>query len=265
MKKIVASALIIFVLLFSNCITVFASNHIDGTDLTPEITLDNRQKIMDYASEHLKQEINESNIFFDQTYKVYLDVYELLDYDVMTEDLIKELRCKTDAVFRSVPVYGENETITVWLAPDNENNGDFYVTGGEEDTERFNHIEFIESLLEKNGVNDANVYLFGGVNGNLRTIAAVCRGNEDVQFLILNGTDENDKMYSDLSSDSRLYSYNEIKYIASLYTYTEGYDGGGGYIENNNLQYALIAGGAVLGLCAVALIINFASKKKVKV
>lgn len=58
MKKIVASALIIFVLLFSNCITVFASNHIDGTDLTPEITLDNRQKIMDYASEHLKQEIN---------------------------------------------------------------------------------------------------------------------------------------------------------------------------------------------------------------
>lgn len=264
MKKVVSIVLVIFILLFSNCITVFASNHIDGTDLTPEITPENRQEIIDYVSEHLRQEITENDIFFDQTYKVYLDVYELLDYDIMTEDLIKELRYKTNAVFRAVPVYGENITITVWLAPDNENNGNFYVTGGEEDPERFNHIESIEALLDKNGVTDANVYLFGGVNGKLRTIAAVCRDNEDVQFLILNGSDETDKMYSDLTSDSRLYSYDEIKYIASLYTYTEGYDGGAGFAENNNMQYALIAGGAVLAVSVVAIIINFATKKRAK-
>ncbi len=264
MKKIVASALIIFVLLFSNCITVFAGNNIDGTDLTPEITPENRQEIMDYASEVLMQEINENDIFFDQTYKVYLDVYELLDYDVMTEEIIKELCVNAPYRFYSVPVYGDKETHCIYL-DDEVREGCFVPVGGEESTERFNHIEFIEELLEKNGVNDANVYLFGGVSGKLRTIAAVCKENEDVQFLILNGSDENGKMYGDLSSDSRLYSYDEIKYIASLYTSVEGYDGGAGYIENNNTQYALIAGGAVLGLGAAALIINFASKKKVKV
>ncbi len=55
--------------------------------------------------------------------------------------------------------------------------------------------------------------------------------------------------------------------MAVFIEYEEGTvgSGGAGYIENNNLQYALIAGGAVLGLCAAALIINFASKKKARV
>ena len=37
MKKVVSIVLVVFILLFSNCITAFAGNNIDGTDLTPEI------------------------------------------------------------------------------------------------------------------------------------------------------------------------------------------------------------------------------------
>jgi len=263
MKK--AVSVILFVLiLFSNCITVFA-NYINGTDLTSVISEENKKEIMNYASRHLQQEISEKDIFFDETYAVYLEVYELLDYDVMTEEIIKELCRETTCIFHAVPVYGENKTLALWIARDDELNGDFKVTGGEEDPERFNHIESIHALLDANGVADANVYLFGGVNGKLRTIAAVCRENEDVQFLILHGSDENDKMYSDLTSTSRLYSYEEIKYIASLYTETEGYDGGEGGLAQNNLQYACLAGGAVLMVTAVAVMIRVAARKKAEV
>ena len=111
--------------------------------------------------------------------------------------------------------------------------------------------------------------------GNLPEIVLVVfrENSETAEFIVVDDLNINSKKELEFIPNTELgkrtYTYNEIKQFGAEYemnhdsseTLYTGY-----YHDiNNNFQYALIAGGAVLGLCAAALIINLATKKRAKV
>jgi len=260
MKKII-SVIMIMLVLCTGSITAYAGNMIDGLDSTVDISEENQKEIIKYLDEISDYEITENNVEFKKAYKVYVDVPELLDYNEMTEDIIKNLISEKEYCY-CVAAHTQDEHITATLNKDSENENYWKVFSAAVDAKMFDYIDSLNISLENNNVTDANVYLLGGVNGNIRTVAAVCRGNGDVQFLILYGSDEEENMYSFTSENSRLYSYDEIKHIASLFVDMPDHDGGGG--SDNYLQYALIAGGAVLAAAVAAGIILVVKKRKAK-
>ncbi len=260
MKKII-SVIMIMIVLCTGSITAYAGNMIDGLDSTVDISEENQQEIIKDLNESSAYEITENDVEFKKAYKVYADVPELLDYDEITEEIIKDLISEKDYCY-CVAAHTQDEHIEATLNKDSENENHWKVISAAVDTKMIDYIDSLNISLENNNVTDANVYLLGGVNGNLRTLAAVCRGNEDVQFLILYGSDEKENMYDFTSQDSRLYSYDEIKHIASLFVDMPDHDGGGS--SYNYLQYALIAGGAVLAAAAAAGIILVVKKRKAK-
>ena len=254
-----------FVLSLPSCVLANDSaNVINGADSTVDISTENQMEIIKYLNELSSYEITENNVDFKKAYKAYVDVPELFDYDEMTEDIIIDLISEKEYCY-CVAAHTEDEHVEATLNKDSESENHWKVISSAVDTERFDYFDSLNALLDKNGVTDANVYILGGINGKIRTVAAVCRENKDVQFLILYGSDEEENMYSFTSENSRLYSYDEIKHIASLYVEMPDHDGGGDYaLNSNNFQYALIVGGAVLALTAVAGIILAVGKKKVK-
>jgi len=263
MRKVIAIILMVFVI-FSNGMFVYANN-IDGMDSTVDISEENQQELFEYAKYHLseaagRENADKNDMRFNNAFKIYADMSELLDYDEMSEEIIKNL-ISEKRYYYCITLNTENETVGIFIEKDEEDDNHWIGVGGELDDKRFDYIESLNALLDKNNVTDANVYLLGGVCGNLRRLAAVCKDDE-VQFLIMKGFDEEENMYSTITSDSRLYSYDEIKHIASLFVDMPDHDGGGG--SDNYLQYALIAGGAVLAAAVAAGIILVVKKRKAK-
>lgn len=261
---------VVFLLIFStNSITAFA-NYIDGLDSTVDISSqENRQGIYEYAAYVIKQdenaELEYEDVEFDNAFKCYA-AYDFLEIDTMNEDIIRELISDAPCSYE-VPVNFDGGTRKILLNESEEEPGKWNVVGIYWKECRVDYLSVLKNSLKENHIENANIYIMGRGGVNIGIAAAVCESDKPVQFLILEGEDIESQDITFDNPSSKLYSYDELKEMAVFTEYEEGTVGGegAGYIENNNFQYALIAGGAVLGLCAVALIINFASKKKAKV
>lgn len=286
MKKFFVTIILSITLLFTNSVVAFAGNNIVGTQEANEVLSPDKDIIYEYASNSLPSkigvEISENMIAYDKAIGYCNDI-NLFEKSTLNNDDMCEYFSNSQLHYE-VPVYNNEQTAILLIskgAEITEENRDtfpqeyieFYesiagrysVDGITLWTNGFDNLDYINSLLDENNVTDANVYLIGAAASNLDFVAVVCKGNDEAEFLILDGWDTDDHHINYTNPDSKLYSYKEIKKIAKNYEF--GYDsvgGGAGQIENSNLQYALIAGGAVLGLCAAALIINFASKKKAR-
>lgn len=141
----------------------------------------------------------------------------------------------------------------------------------------------IYELLNDYGIENSYVYFVNGIGDAGETALVIFRENSDnAEFLLLDdeytGDDGKVRIATDTDFGDRMYTYSELKEIDAqraasidpneevlLLGVDSDFDLDLTSESNYNLEYALIAGGAVLGLCALALIINFASKKKVKV
>lgn len=287
MKKFIITLILLISVLFTNSIVAFAENNIVGTNEANEVLSSDKDIIYEYAAKSLPNkigvQISEDMISYDRAIGYCNDI-NLFEKSTLNNDDMREY-INNSQIHYEVPVYHNGQTAILIVAKGSEVTeedrntfpqdyieyyesieGRYNVNGIELWSDGFDNLDYINSLLAENNVTDANIYLVGAAASNLDFIAVVCQGNDEAEFLILDGWDTDDNHINHTNPDSKLYSYKEIKKIAKNYEFNaDDIGGGAGYIENNNLQYALIAGGAVLGLCAVALIINFASKKKVKV
>ena len=123
-------------------------------------------------------------------------------------------------------------------------------------------------MLDDYDIEDSEVYIVNNIGGHTKHVFVIFRQNSDIaEFIVFDDLINHSKIVPDTEFGKRTYTYSELKELDIIKANSAEYNVGSGYATDTDtdFQYALIAGGAVLGLCAVALIINFASKKKVKV
>lgn len=183
----------------------------------------------------------------------------------------------TDEI-RSNPQYDENDIRQFEL----EENRWCVTSVGRGDCEMdYNNAIYV--LLNDYGIENSYVYFVNGIGDAGEIALVIFRENSDnAEFLLLDdeyaGDDGKVRIAADTDFGDRMYTYSELKEIDAqraasidpneevlLLGVDSDFDLDLTSESNYNLEYALIARGAVLGLCALALIINFASKKKVKV
>jgi len=279
MKKTV-SAIIAFVIVFIISTPVYAANRIIGTDKTDEVLFNDKGLIYNYAAKSLPNkintEINEDMISYDEAAVIY-NGSTLFESNSINNKKMSEYINDADICYK-IPVKGSNALLTVAKASEvtdedrkifSEEDIEYYesiagryvVNGIELWNYDFDNLDYVNSLLDENKIDNANVYLVGAVASNLELVAVICNEEDEAQFLVLNGwiTDSNHINASNPSS--KLYSYKEIKKIAVNDNFGEDYAGGSGSYINNS-QYAAIACGAVLVLIIAAGVIIAVRKKK---
>lgn len=292
MKRMIIAIIAMMCLLITNCIPVYA-NTIYGPNLTDEISEEDKnlifQKTYEFINNRNEIQITENDIDYNKALKIYTNI-DILNETGLNNEKLQEYTESAVCCYY-VPIHFENESIDVILnkgteltARDRANTafsdedieyfenmvGRWYVVGEEVWEQRFDYIDHIEGLLEENNITDANVYVLGGISGNLATVAAVCQGDEDAGFLILNGWDTEEHLISYENPSNRIYSHEELKALAEIggEIQPDQYGAAGlsmPYEENgNNIRNIFIAAGAATAAFAAAVIIACAVKKKRK-
>ncbi len=279
MKKTV-SAIIAFLIVFIISTPVYAANRIIGMDKTDEVLFNDKELIYNYAAKSLpnkiNMEINEDMISYDEAAVIY-NGNTLFECNSINNKKMSEYINDADICYK-IPVKGSNALLIVAKASEVTDEdrkifseedikyyesiaGRYVVNGIELWNYDFDNLDYVNSLLDENKIDNANVYLVSGVASNLELVAVICSEENEAQFLVLNGwiTDSNHINASNPSS--KLYSYKEIKKIAVNNNFGEDYSGGSGSYTDNS-QYAAIACGVVLALTAAAGVIIAVRKKK---
>lgn len=241
MKKIMIALMILACLLAANCIPAYAgSNVIDGLDTVNEDLAPDKEFLFEDAEKSLAGKfdeefyISEADIEYGKAAKLYISMWntDILKDTELSYDKFQE--CLNEAEYcYYIPVYHNNETafLTVTIASalsdELKNSGDFdeeqieywekaaghwHIQGVEIWPYNFDYISHIESLLGQNNIENAEVYLLGGIGFGLNEVAVIFSDrNSEPQFLILGGFDENDNLISAEQPSAKLYSYAEIK------------------------------------------------------
>ena len=125
-----------------------------------------------------------------------------------------------------------------------------------------------KEMLEYNNIENAKVYVVGGIASGLHQLAVICCENGDVKVNIMEGVDENKEAAIILDKNYKLYSYEEIKALVDkIPPINPDCDDGFGYnntSSNNYTQYILFAVGAVIVLSVAAVTVVCIKKKKAK-
>jgi len=290
MKKIIIALMVSACLTIGICTPAYAENIIVGTAEANEILEPDKELILEDLQKYkyFDENTDSSVILYDRAIATCLsaDIFsmEKINNETMLEYMKQAkigydipVKCDQSNIFLSIakgaPVTEEEKT--VYSQKDIEfyekMAGRWNINGIEEWNFKFDYIEHINQLLEKNDISESNVYLVGGIAANLEFVAVICRENEDTKFLILNGWDTNSHHIGYQNPSSKLYTYDELKSFAQIWgPEYENYVGSGAAAannissNNNYIRYALLSGGSVLAAGAAALIINFALKKKHK-
>lgn len=269
MKKSFVIIILILNLFAVNIMPVYA-NTIDGIDSSKEISEQNQQEIFQYTAEfiesHKETSIEKEDIEFNNSYKIHSNT-NLLNYDILNNKNIPEITESSDYCYY-VPINFENDSVNILLNK-NDETGLWEAVGFQMWDYKFDYANHLSDLLQKNSITDADVYVVGGISGNLEEVAVICRDNEDVQFLILDGWDTDTHHISNDNPDSKLYSYEEIKNMAVFYDFEEG-ENGGGYIQtengaNSRLTYILIIGGIAAAIAIITVIAVYLKTEKIKI
>ena len=275
-------------------------NIIDGTLTINEDLAEDKDLIAEGSMESLhfffeNDSVDDSVIDYDRGLKVYVNMPFSENNELTLSDMENYIE-EADAMY-NIPVlyddYDEFCSITVAKGPEVSdeigNNSDIddeeiiarekraghwcatSIGSGEYEAD---YLKSVNDLLDEYEVHNSYVYCVSGIGNYPALTLVVFRENsQTAEFIpIVDRCKNSDKTIGFIPNTDlgkRTYTYSEMKQLETDYQNSVDTESeklvGSGHIENNNFQYALIAGGAVLGLCAVALIINFASKKKVKV
>lgn len=276
-------------------------NIIDGTLTINEDLADDKELIAEGSMESLyfffnNHSIDDSVIDYDRGLKVYVNMPFLENNELTLSDMENYIE-EADAMY-NIPIsyddYDEFCSITVAKGPEvydeirNDSDvddeeiiarekraGHWCATSIGSGEYEADYLKSVYDLLDEYDVHDSYVYCVSGIGNYPALTLVVFRENsQTAEFIpIVDRCKNSDKTIGFIPNTDlgkRTYTYSEMKQLETDYqnsvdTESERLVTGGGYIENNNLQYALIAGGAVLGLCAAALIINLATKKRAKV
>lgn len=291
MKKIVGIIFIIFVLL---CIpmTVFAGNNvIIGMPIQDELgeysdsIYEDYCKMLEQTEEQYQP--SESDIKYDRGARIYFDM-PLLEKNELTRADMEEFT-RISAYMYLIPVQFNGKDAEILLSkgfdavfdnrynlnmPENfykfyfNDKYDWKIGTVDYDYYFYDYNASVNELLDDYDIEDSEVYIVNNIGGHTKHVFVIFRQNSDIaEFIVFDDLINHSKIVPDTEFGKRTYTYSELKELDIIKANSAEYNVGSGYATDTDtdFQYALIAGGAVLGLCALALIINFASKKKVKV
>ena len=238
MKKIIVS-LIILCLITINCIPAYA-NTIVGADTIEELR-QNEELILESANQILSNQIvspiKGEDIDYSKAIKVYVDV-DILEDSELNAEKMRAYAEKAEYIYY-LPIYLGEESICLTISKGKEVSeqakavleskdierlqslvGKWYVPEVEIFSGHLDYINDIKSTLENSNINDSKVYFLGGISGNLPLVAVLCSENSNAQFKIIDGFDSGSSITEAgdgniAEEDNILYSYNEIKAIAS--------------------------------------------------
>lgn len=234
-------------------------------------------------NEKLGFTIAEENIDYSKIVKIYIDT-DILENTEFNEEKILETINDAD-YFYELPIYhGDNKTVLfdidrgIPLTDEERESGQYdekaiayydrtagklhpYATGFCE--YKWDYIGDVEEILEKGNIDNAKIY-FVGLDFGLT--AVIFSENEEAQFLIIRGYDEENNNKFVYEPSRELYSYDEIKEIA-LNNTTEsdmviGFGSSSQMQIFNHKTLIICAAGAVLAVAAAAAAVTFAIKKK---
>lgn len=235
-------ALIVMCLMLTNCIPAFAgtnvsSNTIVGTENIDEIKY-KEAEFIDYINGHLTSENMENitEINYDDAVKLYLA--DILQYDELTNEIMQE--CTKDVnCFYYVPIFSNGKTaamniqqrlpltddVKVSLTQEEIEKyeagiGEWYAVGTEIYSYTFDYKSEIEKSLEKNHIENANVYIVCAISRVITTVAVICTDNpDDTKIKILEQFDQTEDGLSGSPLDKNvLHTFDEIKEVVSQET-----------------------------------------------
>ena len=144
------------------------------------------------------------------------------------------------------------------------------------DNYKADYINASYNLLNEYNVKNSYVYFIVGFGDYPKRALVIFRENSNnAEFIVIDDfkvNSENEvEFLPNTELGKRTYTYSEFKQLAAVYAVEKGNKEGALYTGasqnpavNNTLQYALIAGGAVLAVSAAAGIILAVKKKKTK-
>lgn len=252
-------------------------NIIDGTQIVNEDLGDDKQKIIDDTLQFMQEMYNdydvvEDDIDFSRAVKGNFNMPFIENDELTLADMI-EFSDNEDTMY-NIPINNANTDDFMYIDILKDNSGHWGVNAYGADEYKSDYVGAIYELLDDYKIKNSSVYFVNCI-GNLPEIVLVVfrENSETAEFIVVDDLNINSKKELEFIPNTELgkrtYTYNEIKQFGAEYemnhdsseTLYTGYS----HDINNNFQYALIAGGAVLGLCAAALIINLATKKRAKV
>ncbi len=279
------------------------NNVIDGIPTIDDDFSDDKNLIAEGCLDNVRSwtndtQVNEENIKYDKALKKYWEM-PLFEENELELQNMQDFADKAFASY-NIPVYYNNEqlcnlSVTKGIeVTDDMRNGNIYtekeieslerksgrwhVSSISYDTEIFKNADSVYKLLDDYGIKNSYVYCVNSVGEYYKDVLVIFpEGSTTAEFIVIEGVD-NSVLIPNTELGKRTYTYSELKELEASYAASkadrldESFIGVGEYSSvnesnrnNNNLHYALIAGGAVLAVSAVAIIINFASKKKSKI
>ena len=293
MKKIILSLTLMIYIIFSSCICAYGysgNNIIDGLDtakedLAPDYDIffnEINRSVYGNTDSYLTDE----DIDYTKILKTICDINIFEDETMTSEKMQKKLDEAEDYCYQ-LPIYRNGKTyvytvgkggpvredIREYLTDDEikrieSREGRWIYSFGQLIEKEIDYIEALNEMLEYNNIENAKVYVVGGIASGLHQLAVICCENGDVKVNIMEGVDENKEAAIILDKNYKLYSYEEIKALVDkIPPINPDCDDGFGYNSadsNNYTQYILFAVGAVIVLSVAAVTVVCIKKKKAK-
>ena len=236
MKKIILSLTLMIYIIFSSCICAYGysgNNIIDGLDtakedLAPDYDIffnEINRSVYGNTDSYLTDE----DIDYTKILKTICDINIFEDETMTSEKMQKKLDEAEDYCYQ-LPIYRNGKTyvytvgkggpvredIREYLTDDEikrieSREGRWIYSFGQLIEKEIDYIEALNEMLEYNNIENAKVYVVGGIASGLHQLAVICCENGDVKVNIMEGVDENKEAAIILDKNYKLYSYEEIK------------------------------------------------------
>lgn len=291
MKKASVVISLIFCFLFVMPVVAYGENNniIVGVPAEEDLGEYKDRIYNEYCCEMEEKDENyqpsESDIEYDKAVRVYWDM-PALEKDELTRDDMEEFARLSYYIY-CVPFHYNNSNAELLITRGGEilkenrynidlpeNSNKFYMNYEKPwhignvsyDFYCNDYVKVINNLLDDYNIKNSTVYYLNSINALHRSVLVIFNENSDnAQFIVIDEIVNHNKIVPNTEFGKRPYTYSELKEIKSTdsFEFNEGY---AGYSPDSdtNLQYALIAGGVVLAVSAMAIIINFAMKKRAK-
>ena len=285
MKKLFVFIVLLFVLIVS-CIPSYAYTNtdiysIDELKQCENIILDSANRILESQN---KSQIDSDDIDYAKAIKIFVNA-NILDNEELDNEMLQNYLESAEYIYY-LPVYVDGNSVYLTVSKGRELTERARTVLEQEDIERLESlvgkwfvpeiqiypyiVDFnndVELSMKENGINEASIYYFGGISGNIPLVAVICSNDSGIKFKIVKEI----KNQSDLSLGGEenqkedIFSYEEIKKIASENgELKEGQLGsvGQSYFQNSNGNIFLIIFSIFVILPLIIMIIWIANKKQ---
>lgn len=270
---------ITLLVLIINCMPSYAYAKNDTTYVIEElkecedIILESANRILKSQS---KSQIDSEDIDYSKAIKIYVDVNILENKKLDSKTL--QTYAETAEYIYYLPIYVDGSSIYLTISKGKDVNERALSVLDDEDIEKLQNLvgkwyvpeiqiysyvvdykNEVAITLNENNLENAQVYFFGGISGNIPLVAAICSGDSDVQFKIVKQIENNNDtvMGDEENKQNNIISYEKIREIAlSNGELKDGQMGSAGqnYLHSNEKTSVLI-----ISLLAVIIILSFIS------